>query len=159
MKKYLKLVSAALAVIGTIMMFFTQVTITRIHAPYHTESLALKALIGGDSSTGVNFTGVSSGLAGYILLGVAAVILLIVALVPYFKEHDMLSAVVTGLAVVCAIVGLIMIFLIRKNFAEANGDSFKSCVVGWAMIAGGSLGSLSALAGGTSIIFDVNGAN
>ena len=77
----------------------------------------------------------------------------------YFKEHDMLSAVVTGLAVVCAIVGVILIFLIRKNFAENNGDSFKSCVVGWAMIAGGSIGSLSALAGATSIIFDVNGSN
>ena len=158
MKKYLKLVSAALAVIGTIMMFFTQVTCTWNHAPYHTESLGIAALIGGDSKYGVNFTGVSSGLAGYILLGVAAIILLIVALVPYFKEHDMLSAVVTGLAVVCAIVGVIMIFLIRKNFAENNGP-FKECVVGWAMIAGGSLGSLSALAGGASIIFDVNGAN
>ena len=159
MKKYLKLVSAALAIIGTIMMFFTQVTITWNHAPYHKESLSLAALVGGKSQYAESFNGTSAGLAGYILLGVAAVILLIVALVPYFKEHDMLSAVVTGLAVVCAIVGLIMIFLIRKNFAEANGDSFKSCVVGWAMIAGGSLGSLSAIAGGASIIFDVNGAN
>ena len=158
MKKYLKLASAALAIIGVIMMFFTQVTATWNHPPYHVESLGIQALVGGDSKYGVSFTGVSSGLAGYILLGVAAVILLVVALVPYFKEHDMLSAVVTGLAVVCAIVGVILIFLIRKNFAENNGP-FKECIVGWAMIAGGSLGSLSALAGGVSIIFDVNGSN
>ena len=158
MKKYLKLVSAALAIIGTIMMFFTQVTITWNHAPYHKESLSLAALVGGKSQYAESFNGTSAGLAGYILLGVAAVILLIVALVPYFKEHDMLSAVVTGLAVVCAIVGVIMIFLIRKNFADNNGP-FEKCIVGWAMIVGGSLGSLSALAGGASIIFDVNGAN
>ena len=159
MKKYLKLVSAALAVIGVIMMFFKQVTITWNHAPFHKESIGLAALVGGDSKYAVSFNGASSGLAGYILLGVAAVILLVVALVPYFKEHDMLSAVVTGLAVVCAIVGTILVFLIRKNFSEANGDSFKSCIVGWAMIAGGSLGSLSALSGALSIIFDINGSN
>ncbi len=159
MKKYLKLVSAALAVIGVVMMFFTQVTITWNHAPFHKEVLAINALVGGPSEYGVSFNGASSGLAGYILLGVAALILLVVALVPYFKEHDLLSAVVTGLAVVCAIVGVILIFLIRKNFSAANGDMFKECVVGWAMIAGGSLGSLSALAGATSIIFDVNGTN
>ena len=157
MKKYLKLVSAALAVIGVIMMFFTQVTIT--WNSNNSESIGIKALVGGTYKIGTEFSGASAGLAGYILLGVAAIILLIVALVPYFKEHDMLSAVVTGLAVVCAIVGVILIFLIRKNFAENNGDSFKSCVVGWAMIAGGSLGTLSALAGATSIIFDVNGSN
>ena len=156
MKKYLKLVSAALAVIGVIMMFFTQVTIT--WNSNNSESIGIKALVGGTYKIGTEFSGASAGLAGYILLGVAAIILLIVALVPYFKEHDMLSAVVTGLAVVCAIVGVILIFLIRKNFADNNGP-FKECVVGWAMIAGGSLGSLSALAGATSIIFDVNGSN
>ncbi len=158
MKKYLKLVSAALAVIGVIMMFFTQVSVKWAY-PGHSESFAISALVGGSTKYGdVIKNPVSSGLAGYILLGVAALILLIVALVPYFKEHDMLSAVVTGLAVVCAIVGVILIFLIRKNFADNNGP-FKECVVGWAMIAGGSLGSLSALAGATSIIFDVNGSN
>ena len=158
MKKYLKLVSAALAIIGVIMMFFTQVSV-KWEYPGHAESFALNALVGGTTKYGGEIKNpVSSGLAGYILLGVAAVILLVVALVPYFKEHDMLSAVVTGLAVVCAIVGIILIFLIRKNFADGNGP-FKECIVGWAMIAGGSLGSLSALAGAASIIFDVNGSN
>ena len=157
MKKYLKLVSAALAVIGVIMMFFTQVSFKWMSG--HSESLTIQALVGGSTKyAGEIKNPVSSGLAGYILLGVAAIILLVVALVPYFKEHDMLSAVVTGLAVVCAIVGVILIFLIRKNFEDGNGP-FKECLVGWAMIAGGSLGSLSALAGAVSIIFDINGAN
>ncbi len=156
MKKYLKLVSAVLAVIGVIMMFFTQVSFTTYYG--HSESLALKALIGGSSEYLISINPVSSGLAGYILLGVAALIILVVALVPYFKEHDMLSAVVTGLAVVCAIVGCILIFLIRKNFADNNGP-FKECIVGWAMIAGGSVGALSALVGAVSIIFDINGSN
>ena len=157
MKKYLKLFAAILAVIGVVMMFLPQVTIQWYDG--RKVTYAIEALVGkGNPEDYGGFAGVGTGLAGYILLGVAAVILLVVALVPYFKEHDMLSAVVTGLAVVCAIVGIILIFLIRKNFAENNGP-FKECVVGWAMIAGGSLGSLSALAGATSIIFDVNGSN
>ena len=153
MKKYLKLVSAALAVIGVVMMFFTQVTITWNHAPFHKEVLGINALVGGPSKYGVNFNGASSGLAGYILLGVAALILLVVALVPYFKEHDMLSAVVTGLAVVCAIVGVILIFLIRKNFD--NGGVYKTVYVGWAAMVAGGCGSLAALFGGLGLIFDL----
>ena len=158
MKKYLKLVSAVLAIIGVIMMFFTQVSV-KWEYPGHAESFGISALVGGTTKYGdVIENPVSAGLAGYILLGVAALILLVVALVPFFKEHEMLSAVVTGLAVVCAIVGCILIFLIRKNFADNNGP-FKECVMGWAMIAGGSVGALSALVGAVSIIFDINGSN
>ena len=159
MKKYLKLVSAALALIGVVMMFFTQVTVEMGHTGK--MDIALKALTGGEYARNMSCNGVGSGLAGYILLGVGAVIMLAVALVPYFKEHDMLSAVVTGLAVICVIVGFILLFLIRKNFEAANGmgGTAGTVYVGWAAIAGGSLGALSTLAGGVSIIFDVNGSN
>ena len=101
MKKYLKLVSAVLAVIGVIMMFFTQVSV-KWEYPGHAESFAISALVGGSTKYGGEIKNpVSSGLAGYILLGVAALIILVVALVPYFKEHDMLSAVVTTIGNSC----------------------------------------------------------
>ncbi len=155
MKKYLKLVSAVLSIIGVVMMFFPQVVISWTES----QTLSIEALVGGSYNIGTEITNpVYSGLAGYILLGVAALILLVVALVPFFKEHEILSAVVTGLAVACAIVGAILIFLIRKNFDTNNGP-FTSCYVGWGMIAAGSLGSLSALVGAVSIIFDINGSN
>ena len=161
MKKYLKLVSAALALIGVVMMFFTQVTVEM--GQTGKINIGLPALVGGEYSKqyGLSCNGVGSGLAGYILLGVGAVIMLAVALVPYFKEHDMLSAVVTGLAVICVIIGFILLFLIRKNFEAANGmgGTAGTVYVGWAAIAGGSLGALSTLAGGVSIIFDVSGSN
>ena len=155
MKKYLKLVSAALAIIGTIMMFFTQVTITWNHAPYHKESLSLAALVGGKSQYAESFNGTSAGLAGYILLGVAAVILLIVSLFPYFKEHDILSAVVTGIGVIAIIIGVFFLFFLRKNFMNTNGLNSKDVLVGWGAIAGGSLGSLAAAAGTLSVILDI----
>ena len=157
MKKYLKLVSAVLAIIGVVMMFFTQVTV-EFTKKYN---LGLEALVGGKYGQNFECFGTGAGLAGYILLGVAALILLVIALVPFFKEHDMLSAVVTGLAVICAIVGCILVFLIRKNFEAANGmgDGAGTVYVGWAAITGGSVGALSALVGAVSIIFDINGSN
>lgn len=159
MKKYLKLVSAALAIIGVVMMFFTQVTVEMPQVGK--VNIGIKALVGGEYAQEMSCNGVGSGLAGYILLGVGALIMLAVALVPYFKEHDMLSAVVTGLAVICVIVGLILLFLIRKHFEAANGmgGGNGTVYVGWAAIAAGSLGGLSTIAGALSIIFDVNGSN
>lgn len=160
MKKYLKLVSAVLAIIGVVMMFFTQVTV-KWGASGHTESIGLAALAGNSS---FKYAGeirtVGAGLAGYILLGVGALIMLLVALVPYFKDHDMLSMVVTGIAVVCFIVAIILLFLIRKNFADNNGLVDPSVVyVGWAAITAGSLGSLAILAGGLGMILDLSGNN
>ena len=156
MKRYLKLVSALLALIGVFLMFATQVTVKWFSG--HQEAIGIKALVGGSYKIGTQFNGVSSGLAGYILLGVGAVVFLIVALVPYFKEHDMLSMVVTGLGVVCVIIGVIMLFLVRKSFSDANGP-FEAVYVGWGAIAAGSLGSIAALGGILGMIMDLSGSN
>ena len=154
MKKYLKLVAAVMALIGVVMMFFTQVVVK--WTAWDPESIGLKALIGtGEFAHAGEINTVASGFAGYILLGSAALILLVVALVPYFKEHDILSAVVTGIAVIALIVGTILIFLIRKNFADANGMESEYVYVGWAAIVAGSLGSLSAATGALAIVLDL----
>ena len=158
MKRYLKLGSAVLALIGVIMMFFTQVTVKFNSGT--TERIAIKALVGGDYSFGTTFNGVGSGLAGYILLGAGALIIIASALVPYFKEHEMLSMTVTGLGVICLIIGLILIFLIRKNFVSANGFGDTPVVyVGWAAITAGSLASVAALGGILGMILDLTGSN
>ena len=157
MKKYLKLIAAILAVVGVVMMFLTQVTIEWNSGLK--EAIGLHALIGGTYTKGIvkgsTFNGVGTGLAGYILLGAGALILLLAALVPYFKEHDILSAVVTGAAVVCLIIGVVFIFLIRKNFSTANADQYKTVYVGWAAMVAGGCGSLAALFGGLGLIFDL----
>ena len=154
MKRYLKLVSGLLALIGVFLMFATQVTVKWFSG--HTEAIGVQALVGGNYKIGTSFSGISAGLAGYILLGVGALFILLSALVPYFKEHDMLSMVVTGLGVVCIIVGVILIFLIRKNFADNNGP-FDTVYVGWGAIAAGSLGSLAAFGGALGMIMDLSG--
>lgn len=158
MKRYLKLFSALLAIIGVVMMFFTQVTVK--WSSGNTDVLALNALTGGTFKMGTEIIPVSSGLAGYILLGIGGVIILAAALIPYFKEHDILSMVVTGLGVVCIIIGIIFIFMIRKNFFDANGFNDEVTVyVGWAAITAGSLGGVSALAGILGMIMDLAGNN
>ena len=158
MKKYLKLLSALLALIGTFLMFGTQVAVK--WAGGKLENIGIQALVGGKFRMGTEIRNIGSGLAGYILLGAAALILIIVALVPYFKEHDILSLTVTGLAIVCLIVGIILLFLIRKNFADANGMVDPVTVyVGWGAIAAGSLGGLSILFGGLGMILDLSGNN
>ena len=152
MKKYLKLIAAILAVVGVVMMFLPQVTIEWFSGTK--ETFGIQALVGGTyKTTSSNFDGVATGLAGYILLGVGALILLLAALVPYFKEHDILSAVVTGAAVICLIIGTVFIFLIRKNFD--NGGVYKTVYVGWAAMVAGGCGSLAALFGGLGLIFDL----
>jgi len=160
MKKYLKLVSALLALIGLFLMFGTQVTV-KWGASGHTESIGLWALAGTHSfKYAGDIRSIGSGLAGYILLGVGALIMIAVALVPYFKDHDMLSMVVTGIAVICFIIGIILIFLIRKNFQDNNGISDPSVVyVGWAAITAGSLGSLAIASGALGMVLDLSGNN
>ena len=154
MKKYLKLVAAVMALIGVVMMFFTQAVVK--WTAYPMENVAIRAIVsGGEFKYAGEIYSVASGLAGYILLGSAALILLVVALVPYFKEHDILSAVVTGIAVIALIVGTVLLFLIRKNFAEANGLNSEQVYVGWAAIVAGSLGSLSAATGALAVVLDL----
>ena len=156
MKRYLKLGSAALGIIAVIMMFFTQVTVAWNSGAK--EALGVQALVGGTYKIGTTFNGASSALAGYILIGVGALIVLASALVPLFKEHDMLSMVVTGLGVVCIIIGVILVFMVRKSFADANGYDDIVKLGGFA-IAAGVLGSLSALGGAIGMFMDLAGVN
>ena len=152
MKKYLKLIAAILAVVGVVMMFLPQVTIEWFGGTK--ETFGIQALVGGTyKATGGEFSGVAIGLAGYILLGAGALILLLAALVPYFKEHDILSAVVTGAAVICLIIGTVFIFLIRKNFADAS--VYKTVYVGWAAMVAGGCGALAAALGALGLILDL----
>ena len=154
MKKYLKLFAGVLALIGVAMMFFAQVVI-KWNAFFGDETIGIQALVGShESKTGVTYESTGMPLAAYIILGVGAIILLVVALVPYFKEHDVLGAVVTGLAVICLIVAAVMLFLIRKNFAE-NVVVGPDIYVGWGAITAGSLASLSAASGVLGIILDL----
>ena len=153
MRKYLKFVAAILAIVGVVMMFFNQVTIT--WASNNKEVLNFNALIGGTYSIGTSYNGVTSGLVGYILLGVGAIIILLAAIIPYFKEHDILSAVVTGLGVVAIIVGVFLVFFLRNNFASDNGLVLEKVKFGFAPIVAGSCGGLAALLGGLGVVLDI----
>ena len=157
MKRYLKFASVGLGFIGLIMMFFTQVVVEWTSKAK--EAIDFHALVGGTYKIGTTFNGVGSGLAGYILIGSGALIVLLTVLVPYFKEHDVLSTVVTGVGVICLIIGTILVFLIRKGFADANGLLSGSVYVGWAAIAGGSCASLSAALGTLGMLLDLAGNN
>ena len=160
MKKYLKFASVLFGVIAVVMMFFTQVVVKQFSK---VNSIGFKALVGGEYpvTKGLKFdaAGNGSGLAGYILVGVGAIIILITVLLPLFKEHDILSSVVTGIGVVCMIVGTILIFLIRKSFATANMLDSAKVYVGWAAIAAGSCASIGALLGSLGVVFDLAGNN
>ena len=154
MKKYLKLFAGLLALVGVVMMFFTQVVV-KWDSFFGDEAIGIQALVGShESKTGITFESTGLPLAAYIILGVGAIILLVAALVPYFKEHDVLSAVVTGLAVICLIVAAIMLFLVRKNFAE-NVIVGPDIYVGWGAIVAGSCSSLAAASGVLGIILDL----
>ena len=142
MRKYLKFVAAILAIVGVVMMFFNQVTVTFTHK----EVLNFNALIGGTYSIGTSYNGVTSGLVGYILLA---------AIIPYFKEHDILSAVVTGLGVIAIIVGVFLVFFLRNNFASDNGLVLEKVKFGFAPIVAGSCGALAALLGGLGVVLDI----
>ena len=155
MKKYLKLFAGVLALIGVVMMFFTQVVIKWNDPFFGKEAIGIQALVGThETKDGIPYDSTGLPLAAYIILGVGAIILLVVALVPYFKEHDVLGAVVTGLAVICLIVAAVMLFLVRKNFAD-NAIVGATIYVGWGAITAGSLASLAAAGGVLGIILDL----
>ena len=155
MKKYLRLAAGALAIIAVFMMFFTQVAIKWSTGTM--ENIGIQALLGGTYKMGTEIKNpVVSGFVGYILLGVGGIIILLCALLPYIKNHDVLSMVLTGIGVVIIIVGIILIFLIRRNFANQvapvpDGNTY----VGWGAMVGGSLGSLAGLGGILGIVFDL----
>lgn len=161
MKKWIKLSAVLLGVIATVLMIFTQVTVK--WGTGAKDPVMFKALVGGTYSyLGTKFyaAGNGSGLAGYILVGAGALIILLTILVPLFKEHDVLSTVVTGIGVICIIVGTILIFLIRKSFETANYGMVGATVyVGWAAITAGSCASLAALFGGIGMVMDLSGNN
>lgn len=158
MKKYIKFVSVVLGLLPVALMFFTQVMVK--WASGAKDYVDFHALVGGTyKHLGTDFNGVGSGLAAYILAGAGALVILITILVPLFKEHDVLSSVVTGIGVICLIVGTILIFLIRKNFADANIAGDATVYVGWAAIAAGSCASLSAAAGALGMVLDLSGNN
>ena len=155
MKKYLRLAAGALAIIAVFMMFFTQVAIKWSTGTW--ENIGVQALLGGTYKMGTEIKNpVVSGFVGYILLGVGGIIILLCALVPYIKNHDVLSMVLTGLGVVIIIVGIILIFLIRRNFANQVAPvADENTYVGWGAMVGGSLGSLAGLGGILGIVFDL----
>ena len=160
MKKWLKLSAVLLGLIATLMMLFTQVVIK--WGSNAKDTVMFKALVGGEYKyLGTKFeaAGNGSGLAGYILAGAGALIILITILVPLFKEHDVLSTVVTGIGVICLIVGTILIFLIRRSFANTNLLESGKVYVGWAAIAGGSCASLAAFIGAIGMVMDLSGNN
>ena len=155
MKKYLRLISGAIAIIAVFMMFLPQVMIKWSDGT--TETYGIQTLLGGLKKIGTTIENpVVSGFVGYILVGVGGLIILLCALVPYIKNHDVLSMVVTGLGIIILIVGIILIFLIRRNFANncpavPNDNTY----VGWGAMVGGSLGSLAGAGGIAAIVFDL----
>ena len=156
MKRILKFVAAILALVGVVMMFFTQVTVKMI-ASGAKENIGISAIAGNGTykTFGTDYTSVATGLAGYIMLGVGALIILVVALVPVFKNHGILSAVVAGFAVIILIIATFFMFFLRKNFMNENGLLSEQVIVGWGAIAAGSLGSLAAATGALSVVLDI----
>lgn len=156
MKRILKFVAAILALVGVVMMFFTQVTIKWLGSGAK-ENIGIRAIAGDGTYkiAGTEFSSVATGLAGYIMLGVGALIILVVALVPVFKNHGILSAVVTGFAVIILIIATFFMFFLRKNFMNENGLLSEQVIVGWGAIAAGSLGSLAAATGALSVVLDI----
>ncbi len=154
MQKMLKIIAGALGFVALFMMFLPQVVLD-IAGSGNKEILNIVALVGGSYSWGTEiYKPVYTGLVGYILLGVGGLLLLLVAFLRFFQEHDILNYIITGLALVCFIVGIIMIFLIRKTFMDNNGFMSKEVLVGAGAIIGGSLGGLAIGVGGLGFILD-----
>ena len=156
MSKMIKIGAGALGLIALFMMFLPQVV---IHWPSNIPNdwLFINALVGGTYKTAQ--TEITNpcyvGLSGYILAGVGGLLLLAVAFVPFFKEHDVINYLVTGVAIICLIIAIIMLFLIRKTFADANGFLSEEVYVGGGAIAGGSLASIATAAGALGLVMDV----
>ena len=143
-----------MGLLAVIMMFLPQVV---IHWNLGgTTTLGVTALVGGTYSKdiAVNYSGVGSGLAGYILIGVAALLFLACALVAFFSEHDILNILAMAVGIILAIVATILLFMIRKNFAGANGFNSKEVYVGVGAIIGGALASLAGFSGLLGLLLD-----
>ena len=154
MSKILKVSAGILGLLAVIMMFLPQVV---IHWNLGgTTTLGVTALVGGSYSKdiAVNYTGVGAGLAGYILIGIAALLFLACALVAFFSEHDVLNFLAMGVGIILAIIAAVLLFMIRRNFAGANGFNSKEVFVGVGAIIGGSLASLSAFSGLIGMLAD-----
>ena len=158
MKRILKFVAAILALVAVFLIFAPQVVLHWSNGAK--QVITYNAVVPGEHanegvSYGVTYFGVPTGLAGYIMLGVGALIILVVALVPVFKNHGILSAVVTGFAVIILIIATFFMFFLRKNFMNENGLLSEQVIVGWGAIAAGSLGSLAAATGALSVVLDI----
>ncbi|MCR5505509.1 MAG: hypothetical protein K6F07_00730 [Bacilli bacterium] len=154
LSKILKTAAAGLGIVAVIMMFLPQVV---IHWNLGgTTTLGVQALVGGSypGEIAVNYNGVGAGLAGYILVGVAALLFLACGFVAFFSDHDILNILAMGVGIICAIIGTVLLFMIRRNFAGANGFNSKEVFVGVGAIIGGSLASLSAFSGLLGLITD-----
>ena len=154
MSKIFKTAAAGLGLLAVIMMFLPQVV---IHWNLGgTTTLGVTALVGGSyaKDIAVNYSGVGSGLAGYILVGVAALLFAACAYVAFFSEHDILNVLAMGVGIILVIIGTILLFMIRKNFAGANGFNSKEVYVGAGAIIGGALASLSGFSGLLGLLLD-----
>lgn len=154
MSKIFKLASTLFGLVAFFMMFVPQVVVN--WASFPSESLGVAALTGGASKYGIEFAGVGSGLAGYILVIIAAVLILATALLGFFKEHEVLDYIVLGIALILLLIGIILIFLIRKNFEGANpGLDPYSVSMGAGMIIAGIGAILCALSAGIALVLDI----
>ena len=154
MSKIIKVVAGAFGLIALFMMFLPQVVL-QIGGVSNKETLNIAALVGGSYSWGTEITNpVYSGLVGYILVGVGGLLILLCGLLPFFNEHDILNYIVTALGIICIIVGVIMIFLIRKTFMDNNGFMSKEVLVGFGAMIGGGVGSLAGAVGGLGLVLD-----
>lgn len=153
MSKIFKVASALLGVIAFIMMFIPQVI---VNWSVGSETLGFNALVGGTygpSELKTDFNGVGSGLAGYILVGVAALLIIATAFLTFFKEHEVLNYIALGAAIICLIIGIILIFLIRMNFSNSNGGIDTS--MGAGMIIAGIAAIISVLTAGIALVLDI----
>jgi len=154
MNKILKLVSGCLGILAVIMMFLPQVV---VHTTVGNATLGVKALFDNGNGYGqilTSWTGVGSGFAGYILIGVAALLFFACALVAFFSEHDILNILAMSVGIILAIIATVLLFMIRRNFANANGYLSKEVYVGAGAIIAGSLASLSGFSGLLGLILD-----
>lgn len=158
MSKIFKIASAGLGVLAIIMMFLPQVI---VHwADGTSDTLAVNAFFSGTfANAGTNYYSVGSGLAGYILVGVAALLVLACAFLDFFKDHDVMNYIALGAAIICALIGIILIFMIRRNFDSANAISaIKDSAyvsMGAGAIIGGIAATLSGLSAGISLVIDI----
>ena len=151
MSKIFKIVSSLLGLVAFFMMFVPQVIINWASDP--AETLGVEALVGTSGRTGTGLVGTGAGLAGYILVIVAALLIIATAFLGFLKEHEVLNYIVLGVAILCILIGVILIFLIRKNFSSANGGVDTSMGVG--VIIAGIAAIVSGLTAGIALVMDI----